>query len=167
MKKILISASVAAALAGFIAPAAHAGSVAANFNVTVNLTSKCTIAGAAQVVDFGTYTSFQAAAATSTTNAVFSLTCTRTLTAPVATTYDTVSAGNSTAAGVGVVAGLQYALSALVGGRVAGTAASSGSTGSGDTFPLTVSGTMPAGQAGTCAGASCAGSDPRTLTITF
>src|SRR5258708_29180443 len=74
-KRILLAVAVAAMFAAV--PAAHAGTATGNFNVTVNLTSKCEITAGPADVAF-TYTSFQTTAATGTGGA-YSVRCTNTL----------------------------------------------------------------------------------------
>src|ERR1051325_2671796 len=88
--------------------------------------------------------------------------CTRGL-APVSVAFDTV---NGTAAGVGVLAGLQYSLSTSAATTVAGIAASTTTSGTADAVSYSVSGSMPANQAGTCGTATCAASHTRTLIVT-
>ena len=129
---------------------AAAGLVAASFGAqaatTINqpLTSACTMT-APTPVQF-TYTSFQGTAATSTGGA-FSVSCTNTLPYTVAIT------GASTS-----VSGLTYALS---------LSAASG-TGNGAAQAFTVNGTMASGQGGTCATATCSGTDStHTVTVTY
>jgi hypothetical protein len=93
-----------------------------------------------------TYTSFQAGPATATGGA-FSVSCTNTLPYAVAIT------GASTS-----VQGLTYGLSL--------SAASA--TGNGAAQPFTINGTMVSGQAGTCATATCSGTDAtHTATVTY
>ncbi len=141
-KRLALAAAFAALFAGI--PAAQAGSVTGNFNVTVNLTSACQIASGPANVAF-TYTSFQAAAATGTGGA-FSVQCTNTL--PYTMSLDATS---------GTVIGLNYtlALSATTG------------TGNGAAQAYSITGSMASGQAGTCALGSCSGSQGRVLTITY
>ena len=68
------------------------------------------------------------------------------------------------ASGGGVVAGLNYTVTATAGTRVDGTAADASSPGTADTIPITLGGSMPGGQAGD---ASAAVTDARVLTLTF
>jgi spore coat protein U-like protein len=143
MNKRLATATAIAFASLFAVPAAHAASATGNFNVTVNLTSKCEVVSAANV-DF-TYTSFQAGPA-SATGGGMSIRCTNTL--PYTVALD---------ASTGTVAGLNYSLS---------LSANSG-TGNGAAQGYTVSGTMAAGQGGTCASSTCAGTDARVLTVTY
>ena len=111
------------------------------FPVSITPPSDCKITTAPGNIVF-TYTAFGIAQAASTT---FATTCTNLL--PYTMALDATS---------GVVSGLQYSLT---------VAASSTGTGLLQTF--SINGTMPAGQAGTCAIASCAGSQLHTLTITY
>ena len=141
-KRLALAAAFAALFAGI--PAAQAGTVTGNFNVTVTLTSKCQISSGPADVAF-TYTSFQGAAATSTGGG-FSVQCTNTL--PYTMSLDATS---------GTVSGLNYSLAL--------SAASA--TGSGVAQAYTINGTMASGQGGTCALGSCSGSQARVLTITY
>ncbi len=139
---------------------AQAGTANNNFTVSTSLTSMCTATNSGtQTVDFSTYTAFQAGVQNSTTvNLLFQ--CTRGLTAPTVA-FDTGS-------GAGVIAGLQYNLTAAAAVFTAGTAATTASIGSGDQYSYAVSGTMPANQAGTCATTSCPGvTQARILIVTF
>jgi spore coat protein U-like protein len=163
MNKILATAIVAAISA--MIPAAQAATTNNNFNVSVTLTSQCAATNSGTTtVAFGTYTAFQAAPqASSSVNLTFQ--CTRGF-APTSVAFDVV---NGTAAGVGVLQGLQYTLSAGAPGTVAGTAATTATIGTGDAVTYAVSGTMPAGQAGTCVLAPSCGptAHVRTLIVTF
>jgi hypothetical protein len=134
-----LSALVAASLG-----TAQATTINKPFNVTVNLTSACTMTAPSPVAF--TYTSFQVTAATSTGGA-FNVSCTNTLPYTVALT------GASTS-----VIGLTYALA---------LSAASG-TGNGAAQAFAINGTMAAGQSGTCATATCAGTDAtHTVTVTY
>ncbi len=160
MKRFLIGAAVGLALAS----TAQAGTTNNNFNVSTSLSSQCSATNSGSTtVDFATYTAFQVAPQTSTSvNLQFQ--CTRGF-APVSTAFDTV---NGTAAGVGVLVGLQYTLTAGSASIVAGTAATTATIGTGDAVTYAVSGSMPAGQAGACATATCGPtSHVRTLIVTF
>lgn len=162
MKRVLTVAAVAAAFA--MVPAAQAATTNNNFNVSTTLTSQCAATNSGTTtVDFGTYVAFQVAAQPSTSvNLTFQ--CTRGF-APTSVAFDVV---NGTAAGVGVLAGLQYTLTAGAPGTVAGIVATTATIGTGDAVTYAVSGTMPAAQAGTCATASCGPtSHVRTLIVTF
>jgi spore coat protein U-like protein len=171
-KTILVLAGVASMLASV--PAAQAAVVAGNFNVTVSLTSVCTI-GSIGDLAFGAYTAFQAGAQTAAP-VIATFSCTRgLLDTGVTAAFDTNgtigSTGATTAAiamGAGVIAGLQYDITATRGTVGSGTAATAISVGTADSRPFTIAGSMPAGQAGTCTTTLCtAASQIRTLTITY
>lgn len=168
MKKLLMSASMAA-LFGAMVPPAQAATVSGNFNVTVTLTSVCTMATIGDLA-FGTYVAFQAAAKTATATTA-TLTCTRGLTG-VTANFDTtagIGATGATAAanavGAGVISGLQYDITATAGTVVAGTAASSTSIGTADSRPYSITGNMQALQAGTTS--TGVQTQLRTLTVTY
>lgn len=170
MKKFLISTVTAAALLASVTPVALASTVASDFTVSVQLAAQCqALNTGTQTVDFGTYTAF-GAAKTASANLTFN--CTRGLAIPTFS-FD---ATNGSAAGYGVLAGLNYGLSAAD-TRTAGSAATAvaGGIGSATLHTVTISGTMAAGQAGEClvansTAASCestATSHVRTLTVTY
>ena len=115
-----------------------------NFNVTVNLTSSCQLTAAPTDVAF-TYTSFQAAPAVAAPSS-FSVKCTNLR--PYTMALDSTS---------GTVIGLNYTIALSAGGG----------TGNGADQIYSITGSMAAGQSGNCAAASCAGTDVRTLTITY
>lgn len=150
MKKHLISAAVAATFGAAI-PAAQAATVTQPFNVTVTLTSVCTM-GAITDLAFGTYTAFQAGIQTATPTTA-TLTCTRGLTG-VTANFDTTAPGSTAAVaaanavGAGVIQGLQYDITATPGAVVPGAAATASFIGGADTRPYSITGTMPANQAG-------------------
>ena len=141
-KRLALAVAFASMFAGI--PAAQAATTTGNFNVTVNLTSVCTIASGPADVAF-TYTSFQAGAATATGGG-FQVQCTNTL--PYTMSLDATS---------GTVIGLNYTLA---------LSAASG-TGNGAAQSYSVTGSMASGQGGTCALGSCAGSQGRVLTVTY
>jgi spore coat protein U-like protein len=166
-KTILVLAGVASMLASV--PAAQAAVVAGNFNVTVTLTSVCTMATITDLA-FGAYTAFGAAVIATPTTAT--LTCTRGLTGVLAAFDTSVGIGSTGAAaatnadGAGVLAGLEYSILATAGSPSAGTAASAAIPGTADTRSYVISGNMPAGQAGTFTTVAAA-PQVRTLTITY
>jgi spore coat protein U-like protein len=141
-KRLLTAVAVASIFAGM--SSAHAATATGNFNVTVNLTSKCEISAGPTDVAF-TYTSFQAGAAASTGGA-YTVRCTNTL--PYTMSLDATS---------GTVVGLNYTLAL--------SAASGTGNGAGQNYSIT--GSMVSGQGGTCALGSCSGTDARVLTITY
>lgn len=168
MKKLLLTSLAAAALS-LVSLSASAAIATGNFTVSVQLAAKCEVTVDNPTVDFGTYTSFQTGAATGTATGPITLRCTRGLAAP-ALTFDAPGAS------VGLIAGLNYTLSS--GGAVSvNGAAATGTAGSGSatTHSYTLSGNMPAGQAGQCATAGSAASAcdaaavtaTRTVTLTY
>lgn len=162
MNRLSLLSAFALAFAGF-APGAFAAGVDASVTVKVNLTSKCQVkAGQTNVVNFGTYQAFAAADVPGTGTTV-TFECTRGFGAAPTVAWD---ATGGTTAGVGVINGLQYTLSATPGTRVSGTAADTTTIGSPDTIPVDLGGTMPAGQAGAGAGGTVT-TTTRTLTVTF
>jgi spore coat protein U-like protein len=115
----------------------------ATFPVSIVNPASCSISTPPGTVAF-TYSAFEAAAANASTT--FQATCTNLL--PYTMALDATT---------GVIAGLQYSLAI----------SSPGGTGTGVAQQYTITGTMPAGQAGTCGTASCATTQARTLTITY
>jgi spore coat protein U-like protein len=170
MNKLLAALLASVTLLAATIPASQAATVAQPFNVTVTLTSVCTMAAVGDLA-FGTYTAFQAGVQTATATTA-TLTCTRGLTG-VTANFDTAAPGSTaaaaagTAVGAGVIAGLQYDITATPGATVAGTAATASSIGTADSRPYTIAGTMPANQAGTCATTTCAATQVRTLTVNY
>lgn len=113
------------------------------FPVQINVNTSCKISTPPDNVVF-TYTSFQVTPASANTG--FATTCTDQL--PYTMALDATS---------GTLLGLNYSLS---------LSASSG-VGTGLAQSYTINGSIVAGQAGACAGASCSATAPRTLTITY
>jgi spore coat protein U-like protein len=113
------------------------------FNVTVVVPTTCQISVPPGNVDFA-YTSLQAAP--SAANTTYGVRCTS------ATPY-TMSLDPSP----GPLLGLNYTLSLPV----------TSGTGTGLTQTYTIDGSIAGGQAGTCATASCSGSQLRTLTVSY
>jgi hypothetical protein len=143
MNKV-IKAAVIASLVG-AASLANAGTVGpTNFNVTVNLTSSCSLTAAPTDVAFS-YTSFQGAPSVATPSS-FSVKCTNLR--PYTMALDATS---------GSVIGLNYTIAL----------SAAGATGTGIDQTYSITGNMASGQSGNCAGASCTGTDVRTLTITY
>jgi len=144
-RHLLLSTAVATFLAAAM-PVSNAATTNANFNVTVNLTAACEISTTPTDVAF-TYTSFQAGVANSTGGS-FGVRCTNTL--PYTLSLDSTT---------GTVIGLNYSLSVPAGG-----------TGNGAEQVYAITGTMAAGQSGTCATTppgTCNGTDVRTLIVTY
>lgn len=114
-----------------------------NFPVSITYPASCVITSIAPVA-FGTYVAFRSTPLSATSNVV--LNCTSRL--PYSMALNTTS---------GVLVGLNYSLAL--------SATTSRGTGPGQTH--TITGTMPANQAGTCATSSCSGTNVHTLTITY
>lgn len=142
MKKLILGLLVATAL---VNPAA-AQSTSGQFDVNITLTSACTLSPIT-AVDFA-YTSFQGGAANAT-NGGFSVSCTNSLPYTFGLQSGAGAATPPGAATIGPVTddavGLQYSLAL----------SAAGGTGSGAAQAYSITGTMPASQAGTCAAASC------------
>ena len=165
MKKFLASTLAVSLFAIAAAPSAQAATLTPTFSVTTNLTAACQLVAGTPVLAFGIYTAF-VGAATPAPTATIGMNCTRGLAAPTFT-FD----GGT---GYGVIAGLNYNVTAGSVVTTAGTAATAalGGVGSADLRTITLTGDMPAFQAGACAGvdaAACAGlqTATRTLTITY
>ncbi len=167
MRKLVLKALATVFVLTSITPALQAATTTNNFNVTVTLTSQCQVTNnATQTVAFGTYVAFQTGVQPAST-ATLNFRCTRGY-SPVSTAFDVVNAPDSTAAGIGVIQGLQYTLTSTPVASVAGTPASSSTIGTGDIRGYTIGGSMPADQAGTCATASCGPTTQvRALIVTF
>lgn len=151
--------AVAAALGTLsLAGTSQAGSSSGTFNVNITLNSACTL-GAIGSVDF-TYTSLGAAVNSAGGSGAFNVTCTNTLPytfglqAGVGAAVPPGAASISPAADDAV--NLSYTLNAPAAGA-----------GTGSPVAHNVTGTMAAGQAGTCAVASCtnAAATNRTHTL--
>ena len=143
MKKLVAAAVLCGAMLG--APLAYAQTSTATFNVNVTLTSVCSLSPIT-AVDFA-YTSFQGGVANGT-NGNFTMTCTTSL--PYTFGLQTGSGaaappGSPTINVTDDAVNLAYTL--------ATTAA--GGTGNGAAQAYRVTGTMAAGQGGTCNTASC------------
>ena len=163
-----LSAIFAVAVFASLAPGAQAAKATGIFNVTVTLTSVCTMAAIGDLA-FGTYTAFQGGALVATPTSA-TLTCSRGR-AGVTANFDPAAPGSTAAAaaanavGAGVVQGLQYTILATAGAVVAGTAATAGSIGTADSRPYSISGNMPASQAGDPT--QNASPQVRTLTVNY
>ena len=142
MKRILKATAIAAALA---AGNAQAGSTSGTFNVSVTLTSSCTLS-AVTAVDFA-YSTLQAGPSTATGGG-FSVSCTTSL--PY--TFG-LQSGNGAATPPGAASILVTDNAVNLDYSLALSAA--GGTGNGVAQNYSVTGAMAASQAGTCAAASC------------
>jgi Spore Coat Protein U domain len=117
-----------------------------SFTNSVTVNSICTFPTPPGDLNFGTYNSLIAGPALSATSA-FQIRCTRAVV--YSFSFDTTT---STIPGVN----LNYSLTAPAGGTSPNAAVS-----------LNIVGSMPSGQSGTCSTASCAGSQPRTLILSY
>lgn len=117
-------------------------SATASFPVSIGTPAQCVISAPPGMVDLGTYVAFGGAATGSTT---FGVTCTSYLSYTLALD-----------ATFGVITGLNYVLSVPAGG-----------VGTGLQQLLSISGTVPAGQAGQCGTGTCSGTNTHTLTLTY
>lgn len=170
MKK-LAAATIAATL---LASGAQAATMTQDFDVKVNLTAACRVQNgpiAKPVLDFGVYTAFVGAATPAPTNNI-TIECTRNLAAPTLDIDGT--AVNGTTKLYGLLAGLNYSVTASSSAPTAGNAATAtaGGIGSADTRTITLTGDMAALQAGECSNttaAACAGvkTNTHTLTVTY
>ena len=174
MKKLLLSSLAMAALSmGSSANAVDFTSAA--FNVQVTLASACkALAFTATAVDFGSYAALTNAAKVDIPGPTFGIECTRNLTGTPTTAFDVGT--NRTAAGDGVIAGLNYKLKATASAVLPGTAATAASTTTGNgtstKYNYVITGDMPANQPGSVVSTAngetgSAASHTRTLTITF
>jgi spore coat protein U-like protein len=116
----------------------------ATLSVALAVAGQCSLSAPPGAVQFN-YTSFQAVPATATS--AFAVTCTNGT--PYTVTLDATT---------GTLLGLNYQLAlSATGTRV----------GNGLPQPLSITGTMAAGQSGVCAAASCNASQVRTLTVSY
>jgi len=171
MKK-LATAIIAAAL--FVAAPSQAGTMTQNFDVKVDLTAACRVQNGpitTPVLDFGVYTAFVGAATSAPTN-TFAIECTRNLATPALDIDGTAVDGTTKL--YGVLAGLNYSVTASSSVTTPGTAATAtaGGVGSADVRTVTLTGDMPTLQAGACSSTTataCAGvqTNTHTLTVTY
>lgn len=169
MKKLLLSSLAMAALS-LASLSASAASVTGDFNVSVTLSPLCKSTSTVQTLAFGTYMAINQATDLSATAAI-KFDCTRNLAAPVVS-FDSEAASDTT---YGVLAGLNYKV--VVGAPTttngAAATAAAGGVGSAKSYSYGLTGTMAAGQAGDCAGATAAAcnvsttSATRTLMLTY
>ncbi|MCY0858724.1 hypothetical protein [Cupriavidus sp. D39] len=147
----------------------YPATVGANFSASVTLTSVCRVKTGSDnlTLDFGTYTAFGAAKDATSINVDFE--CTRGFAATPSVSFDTgtdkTSTSGASASGVGVVSGLQYSIGAAAGVQTAGSAATTASIGTPDTYRYVVSGTIAAAQAGTTS--TGIQTQARVVTITY
>ncbi len=166
MKKLVLAAVVS--LVGLSAGVSQAANIGAGFNVTVALTSVCRVAsGAPTALAFPAYTAFGATVNAAATD--FTFECTRGYALAPTIAFDsgtdaTTSAAGTTATGAGVVAGLNYTMAVGAAVVTAGAAATTSGIGGATTYKYSVTGNIPASQAGDT---SLTASQARTLTITY
>jgi len=112
------------------------------FGAAISTPAQCLISSPPGLIDFGTYVAFGGAATGSTT---FGVTCTSYLSYTLALD-----------ATFGVLTGLNYVLSLPAGG-----------VGTGAQQMLSITGSVPPGQAGQCGAGTCSGTNLHTLTLTY
>lgn len=144
LKKLILATTLGAAGMGF--GSTQAANTSGTFNVTITLTSVCTLS-AITAVDFA-YTSLQGGAQPATGGG-FSVTCTNSLPYTFGLQVGSGAAVPPGAATIGPITdnavNLAYSLSL----------SAAGGTGSGGVQAYNVAGTMAAAQSGTCATATC------------
>ena len=134
--------------------------------VSVTLNARCTATNSGTTtLNFGTYDPLAAGAGASTPAPTVALTfnCTRGLAAPTVT-FDGVTTNPT----YGVLAGLNYSVTAANASITPGSAATavSGGVGSADAYSYTLTGAMAQGQAGACGGGTATACTPATSTVT-
>jgi len=154
MKKLILVAALAASAIG-MNTAANAATASGTFDVTINLTSVCVLGTVAPVAF--TYTSFGSAA--TGTGGGFNVKCTNTLPFKIGFTNAATPAVSETVTDQAVSLAYTLGLSAATG------------TGTGVDQSFSVTGTMAANQAGTCATGTCTNSastnKQRTLYVSY
>lgn len=115
------------------------------FDVTLNTVKRCIFSTAATTLNF-TYTSFQTNAALPAAASTFQVRCTQQ--APYTVALDATS---------GVLLGLQYNL----------TLSPTSEIGNSANQNFSITGSIPAGQAGECTNNTCSGTQQRTITISY
>ena len=144
MKRVILWAVVSAA-AVLVVPQAHAQTASGTFNVNITLTSVCTLSAIGDV-NF-TYTSLQAGVSNATGGA-YTVSCTNSLPYTFGLQAGTGALTPPFSPTISVsdnFVNLSYQL---------GTSAA-GATGNGAAQAYSITGTMAAGQGGTCGAASC------------
>lgn len=131
------------AIAAALIPAAHAGTIGpVNFTVQATVQSACSLTTPANLV----FNYIAMGGAVAAIGGAFNVTCTGSLPYTVAVSPTS-----------GTLVGLNYTLGLT----------SASSTGTGTAQANAVTGSMVAGQAGTCATASCTASATHTVTISY
>ena len=162
MKKLLLASLAVAAMSA--AGVASAAIVTSNFDVSVTLNARCVANNSATLtLAFGNYDAISGGAATSAPSGALTFNCTRNLAAPVVS-FDGVTTNPT----YGVLAGLNYSVTAAAAVVTAGTpaAASLGGVGTATVYSYTLTGAMPANQAGDCGGGTGTACTPATTTAT-
>ena len=135
--------AAAGLLAAALAPAAHAGTTGpVNFTVQATVQSACALSTPANLV----FNYIAMGGAVTATGGGFNVTCTGSLPYTVAVSPTS-----------GTLVGLNYTLGLT----------SAGATGTGTAQANAVTGSMVAGQPGTCATASCTASATHTVTVSY
>lgn len=135
--------AAAGLLAAALQPAAHAGTTGpVNFTVQATVQSACALTTPANLV----FSYVAMGGAVTATGGGFNVTCTGSLPYTVAVSPTS-----------GTLVGLNYTLGLT----------SAGSTGTGSAQANAVTGAMVAGQAGTCATASCTATATHTVTVSY
>jgi spore coat protein U-like protein len=159
MKRLILAAL--ASVAALVAPAAQAQSTSGTFNVNITLTSGCSLSAVADV-SFA-YTSLQGGVANAAGGG-YTVSCTNSLPYTFGLQSGT---GAPTPPGAATINVTDATLNL---GYTLGTNAAGG-TGNGLAQAYNITGTMAAGQAGTCAAASCnnaaSGNRTHTLIVNF
>ena len=149
MKKLALVTALA--LAAMITAPAQAASNTGTFNSVVTLTPACVISGGTNMAF--NYTSF---GAVQNPTATINVKCTNTL------AYSLALSSPNPVAGTTTVLGLNYSLALTGAGTTGG--------GTGVDKAVTITGTMAAGQSGTCsavAPATCTATEVHTLTVSY
>ena len=152
MKKLLsIAALSLLTLSSLLTAPSQAATATGQFDVTINLTSACKYTKTSDVAF--NYTSLQTGAQAQTTSGGFTVQCTNSL------PYTLALDGGPGLTTSYTAIGLNYDL----------TLSAGGATGNGLAQTYGVTGSIGAGQAGTCAtsGSACVSTSARTLTISY
>lgn len=169
MNSCKLQASLAIALLSLAGAAPAQTTASKTMTVQAALTSQCRVdpLESALTLDFGTYIAFGLAA--TFTQKTINFQCTRGLGVTPTFAWDATNGVDSGSGGAeGVLAGLRYSLTAANGTLVSGSApvlATPNDLGTPDIRPVTINGSVAAGQAGTKTAGTV--SHIRTLTVTF
>ena len=159
MKKVSVLTAAAGLLFGLVSMSSQAGTAVGNFNVQINFTSACTIGGT--LAPSFTYTSLQATPAAAAGTLAYTVTCTSGVPYTMA-----LDAGGTTYTGAWAAPTGTYTNTASTLAYTLTLPTAIPGTGAAQTY--TLSGSMAAGQAGTCTTlGGCVFTDAHTLTVTF